>query len=204
MRRGLQKILGVLAVENLPWVITVHSGLVVDSESLKDYLAGKCNAIDDSCFVNEKIKLYLKLTSDGRDLALNEVVNIEELLKKDSCSFSSAYLSYLIEKGNAIKDTLLLDSIVNRYDEQKDYCVSVSCGCLKVDYGDKCVAGKEKRAIKVLYDVGVERKYVNKSVVGTSSYFGCSGEMVCEKNIECVDKQTCGLMGTSSCEGVCE
>ena len=37
----------------------------------------------------------------------------------------------------------------------------------------------------------------------TSSFFGCPARMSCEKNIKCVDKETCGLMGTSSCVGVC-
>lgn len=37
----------------------------------------------------------------------------------------------------------------------------------------------------------------------TSSLFGCPASMSCEKNIKCVDKETCGIMGTSSCVGVC-
>lgn len=37
----------------------------------------------------------------------------------------------------------------------------------------------------------------------TSSLFGCPARMSCEKNIKCVDKETCGIMGTSSCVGVC-
>ena len=29
-------------------------------------------------------------------------------------------------------------------------------------------------------------------------------DMICEKGTECTDSETCGLMGTSSCNGVCE